>query len=255
MDGRSFNRAALLSCREIRFRIEEAIMKPIPSVYAWTLTAAYLIALPVSLASAEDEFATHGGPSVPAESCIYYKHIDFGGESRSIPLGIGRKYVGDAWNDEISSIACASRCRLQVWEHRDYVGESRSFANGYATQYVGDAWNDRISSMKVFCDMPSRNSSNCSHGPDTCEQGFVWREASADDRICVAPHIRDQTRRENALAGTRRAGGGAYGPDTCLSGYVWREAFPVDTVCVPPESRERARRDNALASDRIACTP
>jgi hypothetical protein len=103
-------------------------------------------------ALADGELMTSGGPEVPPNSCIYYEHIDFDGHSVHIPLGIRRKYVGDDWNDEISSIACANGCRLLVWEHRDFVGASRTFAENGAHQYVGDDWNDSISSMKVACD-------------------------------------------------------------------------------------------------------
>lgn len=208
-----------------------------------------------SAVSADPEIQQSGGPYAPPESCLYYEHANFGGASRGIPLGVARPYVGDDWNDRISSVSCAPGCRLQTWEHRDFVGASKSFSTGAVTSYVGDDWNDRISSVKVVCDVPYGTNSDCSYGPQTCRSGFVWREASAQDRVCVVPETRDSTRQENALAAGRRAGGGAYGPDTCLPGYVWREAFGGDKVCVPPKSRERARRDNARAGARIACRP
>ncbi len=90
-------------------------------------------------------------------------------------------------------------------------------------------------------------------GPDTCAQGYVWRDAFAGDHVCVTPAIRDQSARENGLAAARRApGGGAFGPDTCLQGFVWREASPSDHVCVPPSSRGQAASDNAHAALRRA---
>jgi hypothetical protein len=89
------------------------------------------------------------------------------------------------------------------------------------------------------------------YGPDTCKQGFVWREAQPSDHICVTPQTRTQTAQENSLAATRRdPNGGAYGPDTCLQGFVWREAFSGDHVCVPPASRDQAASDNAAAASR-----
>ncbi len=33
------------------------------------------------------------------------------------------------------------------------------------------------------------------YGVDTCKQGYVWREAGANDRVCVTPAVRTQTRR------------------------------------------------------------
>lgn len=95
---------------------------------------------------------------------------------------------------------------------------------------------------------------NCSFGPDTCQHGFVWREAHPGDRVCVVPEIRQQARNDNAAAVARRdPNGGPYGPDTCLSGFVWREAFPGDHVCVPPETRTQAALDNGQAGARDAC--
>jgi hypothetical protein len=88
---------------------------------------------------------------------------------------------------------------------------------------------------------------------DVCLQGFVWREASPEDRVCVSVETRSQTAEENRLAASRRSPtGGAYGPDTCLQGFVWRDAFAGDVVCVSPESRQRAAEDNALAQSRRA---
>ena len=90
-------------------------------------------------------------------------------------------------------------------------------------------------------------------GPDTCMEGFVWREACGPtDRVCVAPETRDQARRDNAEARARvQPGGGPYGPDTCRSGFVWREACgPADHVCVDPRERTNAARDNREAGQR-----
>jgi hypothetical protein len=87
--------------------------------------------------------------------------------------------------------------------------------------------------------------------PATCKQGYVWREADANDRVCVTPQIRTQTRNENAAAVSRREpNGGPYGPDTCKQGYVWREAIPNDRVCVTPQVRSQAAEDNQRAIDR-----
>jgi len=88
---------------------------------------------------------------------------------------------------------------------------------------------------------------------DACAQGYVWREATPADRVCVSPETRSQTAEENRAASTRgNPGGGPYGPDTCLQGFVWRDAFDGDRVCVTPESRDRAAKDKRLASSRRA---
>ncbi len=92
---------------------------------------------------------------------------------------------------------------------------------------------------------------NLPYGPDTCKQGFVWREARTSDHVCVTPTTRTATAEENRLASSRRQpGGGAYGPNTCRQGFVWREAYSGDVVCVTPASRSRAHADNAAAPTR-----
>ena len=87
--------------------------------------------------------------------------------------------------------------------------------------------------------------------PDTCIQGYVWREAIQNDHVCVTPGVRDQTAEDNRLADSRRSPtGGAYGPDTCLPGYVWRVVVPTDLVCVTPETRDQVQQHNQLADSR-----
>jgi hypothetical protein len=91
------------------------------------------------------------------------------------------------------------------------------------------------------------------YGPDTCKQGYVWREAFRGDHVCVRPDVRDQAAADNREAAARRQpGGGANGPNTCRSGWVWREAKPDDTVCVSPATRAQAAEDNRLAAQRRA---
>lgn len=87
--------------------------------------------------------------------------------------------------------------------------------------------------------------------PDTCRSGFVWREASSGDHVCVTPQTRSQTAADNAAAMSRiDPNGKTYGKFTCLQGFVWREAFHGDTVCVTPETRSNAAADNAQARNR-----
>jgi hypothetical protein len=89
------------------------------------------------------------------------------------------------------------------------------------------------------------------YGPDTCVSGFVWREAAADDHVCVLPEVRAQARRDNAQARYRvSATNHGYGTDTCRGGYVWREATSSDHVCVIPAVRDQARSDNQAAQSR-----
>lgn len=84
-----------------------------------------------------------------------------------------------------------------------------------------------------------------------CMQGYVWREATRGDYVCVTPQTRQQAWNDNARQDARRAGSGPYGYETCRQGYVWREATRDDKVCVTPATREQARYDNAQARRRV----
>ena len=105
-------------------------------------------------------------------------------------------------------------------------------------------------------ELRSGNPAGGAYGPDTCRQGFVWRDAFPGDHVCVPPTVRAQAARDNAVADARRQpGGGAYGPDTCRQGFVWREASPRDHVCVTPETRAQAASDNRFAAARRISPP
>ncbi len=87
--------------------------------------------------------------------------------------------------------------------------------------------------------------------PDTCQQGYVWREAFPGDTTCVTVQSRAQAAEDNANAESRRnPADRSYGPNTCREGFVWREAQNGDVVCVTPEIREQIRVENALAPSR-----
>jgi hypothetical protein len=91
------------------------------------------------------------------------------------------------------------------------------------------------------------------YGPETCLEGFVWREAVPVDHVCVTSESRALVAQENATALTRRAqAGGPYGPNTCREGFVWREAINGDVVCVTPERRAAVAEENRLGRGRRA---
>ena len=89
------------------------------------------------------------------------------------------------------------------------------------------------------------------YGPETCKDGYVWRDAAPGDTICVPPASRDRAAADNAAASSRvQPGGGPYGPNTCRQGFVWREAFPGDVVCVTPDVRTETKQENELGASR-----
>ncbi len=82
------------------------------------------------------------------------------------------------------------------------------------------------------------------YGPDTCKQGYVWRDAIPGDHVCVTPDRRTTAAHENSIAGSRVDPTGAYGPNSCKSGFVWREAYPGDVVCVTGARRTQVHQEN-----------
>jgi hypothetical protein len=96
---------------------------------------------------------------------------------------------------------------------------------------------------------------NCDPALGACIEGFVWRAAGPEDRVCVTPESRYLASLENGQAGARRnPNGGPYGPDTCLQGYVWRDGFANDHVCVTVERRTVVAQENAAGPSRYrAC--
>jgi hypothetical protein len=74
------------------------------------------------------------------------------------------------------------------------------------------------------------------YGCESCVQGYVWREANANDKVCVPGAVRSQVAQENQQY-TMVA-------QVCDSPYVWREATPDDHRCVTVEIRTRTRAEN-----------
>ena len=85
----------------------------------------------------------------PARGCTYYWDADFRGESATVADGGDVPWIGDRWNDRISSVRCAPQCALTAFEHIDHGGATTSFSG--ENRFVGPHWNDRISSLRVTC--------------------------------------------------------------------------------------------------------
>jgi len=81
---------------------------------------------------------------------------------------------------------------------------------------------------------------------DICLSGYVWRETSTTDHICVTPASRQRASDDNRAAASRRVANG----DVCVIGYVWREAVSSDHVCVIPQTRAQTAEENRLATSR-----
>lgn len=97
---------------------------------------------------------------------------------------------------------------------------------------------------------PAVQAEPLAYGPDTCRNGYVWRDAAPGDHVCVRPASRSRAAAENAAAASLIDPLGAYGPYTCINGYVWREAFRGDVVCVTPPRRDAVSVENAMGPSR-----
>ncbi|HZQ31349.1 MAG TPA: hypothetical protein VFB19_06410 [Mycobacterium sp.] len=82
---------------------------------------------------------------------------------------------------------------------------------------------------------------------DDCVQGFIWRQATAGDRVCVNGGMAHEVHVQNLHPAANQVPDS----DTCVSGFVWREAFDGDHVCVTPDFRQQVRADNAAAASRV----
>ncbi len=80
--------------------------------------------------------------------CVVYEDINFGGAQFRVRPG-QFSFVGEGWNDRISSVSCAPGCRLEAFEHADFRGARQVFVGRVG--FVGQFWNDRVSSADVRC--------------------------------------------------------------------------------------------------------
>jgi hypothetical protein len=88
---------------------------------------------------------------------------------------------------------------------------------------------------------------------EQCIPGYVWRQATPEDRVCVTMPTHEKTLEDNMQAGSRRdPRGGPHGADTCLTGFVWREVFIGDHICVLPETHTQVLEDDREGPNRIA---
>jgi hypothetical protein len=84
---------------------------------------------------------------------------------------------------------------------------------------------------------------------DACADGYVWREAFADDHVCVGKETRELVADENQNAERHRKKDRG---EECEPGFVWRMAGSEDHVCVTQLERDQAQQDNNLANGRTA---
>ena len=88
-------------------------------------------------------------PAVSYRGCAAFVETGYRGRRTDVAADSAIEWLGRAGDNRISSVACASGCRLLAYEHINFGGARRSF--GGATADVGAAWNDRISAVRAIC--------------------------------------------------------------------------------------------------------
>lgn len=91
----------------------------------------------------------------------FWEHINKKGYYFDISVGTNVYYVGDSWNDRISSLnpTCVGNWTV-IYQHRDFKGEGLAFNNPRGCRYYfnltdfklsnGQSWNDQVSSLRVY---------------------------------------------------------------------------------------------------------
>lgn len=90
-----------------------------------------------------------GGEDGGRGSCTYFADANYQGMRGTLADGDETTWVGNAWNDRISSVQCDPGCTLEAYEHIDFGGARQQFRGNVG--FVGPGWNDRASSLRVQC--------------------------------------------------------------------------------------------------------
>jgi Beta-1,3-glucanase/Peptidase inhibitor family I36 len=102
--------------------------------------------------------ATVGAPVPTAGAVCFYEHVGYQGASFCADADSG--YVGNAWNDRISSVKVRSGTQLDLYEHSDYGGRVLTLTAD-TPDLVARGFNDLASSLRVRpagpIDLPAGN--------------------------------------------------------------------------------------------------
>ena len=93
------------------------------------------------------------GSPPPPSSVTSYEHIDYVGASFSASSDVS--WVGDSWNDQISSIRVPAGRTVILYEHIDFEGASLTLTSdasdlrNYPGPGADGTWNDAVSSIRI----------------------------------------------------------------------------------------------------------
>lgn len=92
--------------------------------------------------------------SAQAKECAkIYEHVDYEGMSWSVSDGDNINWIGDTWNDMISSFKVRSGCSFTIYEHARFEGAWQTFTSNVRNA-VDARWNDYVSSYTCVCAAP-----------------------------------------------------------------------------------------------------
>jgi len=100
------------------------------------------------------EAGQSAAPGIGPGFCAAFADPDYRGTTLRVRDGQPLEWVGRAWDNRISSIACAPGCRFFGWQHMNYGGPRAVFSGSVGR--VGHVFDERISAARVVCS-PSRN--------------------------------------------------------------------------------------------------
>lgn len=86
------------------------------------------------------------------------------------------------------------------------------------------------------------------YGPDTCIDGYVWREITFTDHVCVTP----ETREVHKIRSAEDLHRDLNHPELpiCQEGYVPHLFVAQDVACITPQQLQQIADDNAQAERR-----
>lgn len=90
-----------------------------------------------------------GSPGGRYLGCTVYRDANYQGPREFARDGDAPAFVGQTWNDQVSSIRCDQGCSLEAFEHAEFAGQREVYRGDVA--FVGPLWNDRISAWRVSC--------------------------------------------------------------------------------------------------------
>ncbi|MGQ0589367.1 MAG: hypothetical protein ACT4N8_07535 [Sphingosinicella sp.] len=87
-------------------------------------------------------------PEISYRGCATFEEEDYRGRRVDVRAEASVEWVGADRDNSISSLACASGCRLLAYARINFGGARRSYRG--AARALGE-WNDRISALRVIC--------------------------------------------------------------------------------------------------------